>query len=472
MKIDIGRISLDIGNFRHKKANNEREAMQFILADEKTHKVSELAQDIVEMKGMDPSSLLIVTPDPDNEGHYIALEGNRRVTALKALATPNLAVGTPGHAIFKKLSPDFLKLGLTQLECVVLDRKAAFDWIKRKHYNAMGGRGVVGWSAIATARSDASEGKFTRWMSALNYLESHGTDTGKLLENIANKTTSAERVLLSPNMQTVLGLTFDRSGNITPNNGDHQAACTLLVAMLEKMGQKDFTEPKVTSADLQKTFIENFSSLSVLKNAPPLTSVPGGTSSKTTPTGAGVSTGTAPKPATGVTAVPVKPSAIPAPITRSKPAKDRKYLAEKGLRISNFTLNKLYDELKKLNVSTNPHVSAAMVRVFLEKATMVFLVDLGISCPNPNGWTAFEVKLRDKVKAALVNLDAAGTNQKLNYTREIANGVKDKLHTLDHLNRSIHDHRALPSPMEIVQIWDRYHPYFEAMFQELESNGK
>src|SRR5271165_3803753 len=61
MKIDIAAISLDVQNFRHGKASTERKALRFLLSDERTHKVAELAQDIVTQKGLDPSSLLIVT---------------------------------------------------------------------------------------------------------------------------------------------------------------------------------------------------------------------------------------------------------------------------------------------------------------------------------------------------------------------------------------------------------------------------
>ncbi|WP_421594347.1 hypothetical protein [Shinella sp. M27] len=158
MLIDIAKISLDVKNFRHGDLASEREALQIMISDEKSHKVSELADDIVRMGRLDPSSALIVTEDAAHPGQYIALEGNRRMTALKAMINPDLAAGFSTHPTFRKLNPRFMALGLTQVECVVLDRAEASDWIKRKHYNAMGGRGVIEWNAVATARSDASDG--------------------------------------------------------------------------------------------------------------------------------------------------------------------------------------------------------------------------------------------------------------------------------------------------------------------------
>ncbi len=119
MKIDIAAISLDVKNFRHDQATTEREAIRFLLSDEKTHKVTELAQDIVEQRGMDPSSLLIVTEDPSHVGQYISLEGNRRVAALKTLMTPHLAVGTPGYAKFQALHQSFCDLKIaSRMRCL------------------------------------------------------------------------------------------------------------------------------------------------------------------------------------------------------------------------------------------------------------------------------------------------------------------------------------------------------------------
>ncbi|MGO8054922.1 hypothetical protein [Rhizobium leguminosarum] len=483
MQIDISSISLDVQNFRHKKVVTEREAMQIILSDEKTHKLSELAQDIIDMNGLDPSSLLIVTEDTNNPGAYIALEGNRRITALKTLVSPAIAAGTPGYATFKKLSPAFLGMGIDKVECVVLGRKDAFEWIKRKHYNAMGGKGVVAWNAVATARSDASEGRFARWMTGLNYLDQNGEVSDHLMDGITGKTTTVERVLGSPHIATTLGLLFDRAGNLAPENGDVKAACALLVAMYLEMGKKDFTETKVTSADLQRSFIESFENLNVRKKPQSGSGAQSGTHTQAGATGS--STGGGPagsgsnstggsgtSSATGGTA---QPQAISAQnISRSKPVKQRKWLAPSGLRISNHGLNKLYGELRKLNVDSSPHIAAVMIRIFLEKASMVFLDDMQVPCPNtnPQGWHEAQVKLRTKVASVLGIIDPQKSNKRLDDARDIGNATQGKTHTLDHLNRAIHNHLAIPSSLEIITGWDRLHPYFEALFEHLEKNGK
>jgi hypothetical protein len=472
MKIDVAAISLDVQNFRHVEVTTERDAIRYLLTDERTHKVSELAQDIVTQGGLDPSSLLIVTEDESRSGQYIALEGNRRITAIKTLMTPDLATGAPGHPLFKALHQSFLTLNLTAVECVVLDRERAATWIKRKHYKGMGGAGVVPWNAVATARSDASEGRFTRWMTALAYLEENGIDAEDIRDSIALKTTTVERVLTSTHISTTLGLSFGRDGKLTPENGDTAAAVALVQALLEEMSDRGFVETRVSNAAQQLAFIQKFAGLSVKKSAaepdagspkdanPGNRDTPGnanGTDGAASTGGRGKSDGVSRSGGTGG--------------GRAKPVTLRKKLAKNGLRISNQPLNKFYSELRALDVEKNPHLASAIIRVFVEKSSTLLLEELKIPPLNQStgaSWQDYGVKLKDKVGSVLTAIDPSGSNRQLNAARDIANGSRDKLHTADHLNEAIHSHHALPSHTEIITIWDRLHPYLSALFEAIE----
>jgi hypothetical protein len=473
MLIDIASISPDVQNFRHKQVSTEREAMSFLLENEKVHKVTELASDIVDQGGLDPSSLLIVTNDPNQVGQYIALEGNRRITALKTLMTPSLANGTPGYSQFKALHNRFLKLGVTAVECVVLDRPQAAIWIKRKHYKGMGGAGVVAWNAVATARSDASEGKFSRWMAALAYLEEHGIDAEQLRDSIAAKTTTVERVLASSHMTSILGLGFGKDGKVTPENGDEAAAAKLIQSLLESMSERSFVETKVSSAAQQLNFITDFSVGNVKKitaaSSSPTTTITGATNSGGGDPSLGFSRGpTREKQGAGA-------SSSTSPAIRSKSVRTRKMLAATGLRITNQPLNKFYSELRALNVEKNPHIAAALIRIFVEKSTGVFLETMNVPTLNTQSgasWHDYGVKLKDKVGAVLKIIDPSGKSARLSHARDVANGNRDKTHTADHLNQAIHSHHALPAHTEIITIWDRFHPYLSDLFEMLENPPK
>lgn len=472
MKIDVAAISLDVRNFRHVEVTTERDAIRYLLTDERTHKVSELAQDIVTQGGLDPSSLLIVTEDEHHSGQYIALEGNRRITAIKTLMTPDLAAGAPGHPRFKALHHSFLALNLTAVDCVVLDRERAATWIKRKHYKGMGGAGVLAWNAVATARSDASEGRFTRWMTALAYLEENGTDAEDIRDSIASKTTTVERVLTSPHISTILGLTFGKDGKLTPENGDIAAAVALIQTLMEEMSDRAFVETRVSNAAQQQAFIQRFAGLSVKKpTVEPTPGTPGNPNPGTPDSEGDTSSAGSAGGASGQGKPDGAPSRGGSGAGRSKPVKLRKKLAKNGLRISNQPLNKFYSELKALDVEKNPHLASAIIRVFVEKSSAFFLEELKMPPLNQSAgasWHDYGIKLKDKVGSVLKNIDPSGSNHQLNAAKDIANGSRAKLHTADHLNEAIHSHHALPSHTEIITIWDRLHPYLSALFEAIE----
>lgn len=417
--------------------------------------------------------MLIVTKDQNQPGQYIALEGNRRITALKTLVTPDLAAGMAGYSQFKLLHQSFLNLNLKSVECVVLDRTQAAIWIKRKHYKGMGGAGVVSWNAVATARSDASEGRFTRWMTALAYLEEHGLDAEDIRDSIASKTTTVERVLTSTFISTTLGLSFGKDGTLTPENGDTAAAVKLIQALMDAMSERTFVETQVSVANQQQAFIEKFAGMSVKKPlVPTTTSAPGSANAAPSGNASGGGSGQAHSSGAGGSGrASAASSGVSSGTTRSKPVTLRKKLAKAGLRISNQPLNKFYSELRALNVEKNPHVAAAIIRVFVEKSSAVFLETMKI--PPLSGkpgatWHDYGIKFKDKVDAVLKKIDPSGTNLQLIYARDVANGNRDKIHTADHLNQAIHSHHALPSHSEIITIWDRFHPYLWELFEAIE----
>ncbi|ASV85725.1 hypothetical protein CES85_1094 [Ochrobactrum quorumnocens] len=477
MDIDISAISLDVENFRHKKVKTEREAITVLLSDEKNHKVAALAEDIVDLKGLDPSVRLIVTEDTNNPNQYIVLEGNRRLTALKTLINPSLAINLATHATFRDLSPSFLALNIQKVDCVILDRQEAYKWIKRKHYNAMGGKGTIEWGAIATARADATEGRPPRWMIALSEIAKEGHDDNVLLEGIASKTTTVERVLATAQFGPVLGITFDQKSNsVKAENGNRVAAISLLKTMITDMADKRFIVSAVDDANAQTDFVNRYAHLSVKKQSPKASSLSTTNTITGSTSGGSGSGGTGGAP-TGGASVAGAASANSKSSTgtntpRANPVRDRKTLADKGLSIKNNALNKLYNELRKLKVESNPHIGSAMIRIFTEKATMVFLEDMSVTCRNPGGWLDQGIKLKEKVGAALHVLDPNKKDATLAYARDIANGTKSHAHSLDQLNKAIHDHKALPAPSELITVWDRLHPYFQALFACLKVNGK
>ena len=164
-----------------------------------------------------------------------------------------LSKGFKSYGAFKKLSTKFLTLNIAKVECVVLSEKDADVWIQRKHDKGIGGKGVVRWNAVGTARSDAAKGKFAAWLAVCNFLSKQGVDISTMMEGIENKTTSVERVLGSnTNLSEILGITIKNDGIISSEINDDTKLTQLLKTLMSEMAKLTFNEPLVTTVDLQK----------------------------------------------------------------------------------------------------------------------------------------------------------------------------------------------------------------------------
>lgn len=451
---DVTNIAPHKENYRHKPVAADKDAMRELLSDEKKHGVFELAEDMVDLGRMDPSSRLLICADSDNVGHYIALEGNRRITALKTLFTPEIAEGLPVYNKFKKLSKEFLKAPIVEVECAEVSPEEARIWIRRKHYKGQGGKGVKEWDPMQRARSDAEDGGvYAPWLAATDYLRSKGLETDYLLDGIDAKSTTVDRVFSSKHMEGLLGVTFSKSGAIAFENKDEDKGAELLLAMLEEMIKPEFKVTLVENADDIENYLQRFLDLSVKQVA----NDPGSSGGEDSGAGAPGDSPFAEGSKTKTSKAPKK--------------KERKGLAEKGLNISHTQLNNFYCELVKLPIKTYMYSASAMIRIFLEKATMVFLEEMDIKHPDGLDWDAPNSRLKDKLKAALNELDPKSKNKSLQPVRQLTykNPDKSALHNTNILNDYIHNHRALPDVSEIRTIWDRFHPYYEALFEAIEN---
>ncbi len=146
--LSISEIQLDEKNPRFHQVSNQKQAIQEMFDNQKD-KLLELAKDIVEF-GLDPSKRLIVFKQ---NGKYIDGDGNRRLTALKVLETPDLIINTKPHAKFIELSKEFKKKKFNTVECVIFNsRSETTHWLEINHGGEQAGRGQINWDAIQKQR--------------------------------------------------------------------------------------------------------------------------------------------------------------------------------------------------------------------------------------------------------------------------------------------------------------------------------
>lgn len=139
-------ISLDPENPRLPDGTStDAEAIARLL-DEGAGALQKLARDIVEQGSLNPSEPPIVMRDGKK---FIALEGNRRVAALKILVNPTLAGNYAAN--FSRIARRGT-VPKTVSVLVVSSREEADHWIDLRHAGYDEGRGVKTWSSEQKAR--------------------------------------------------------------------------------------------------------------------------------------------------------------------------------------------------------------------------------------------------------------------------------------------------------------------------------
>jgi hypothetical protein len=441
----LGELNLDKQNIRTRRLGpptNQRECFHALLKDQK-QKLVTLARDLLAV-GPSPVEPIWVTKDTDEPGQYIVLEGNRRVAALKMMKNPLLADGTPQAEAFSNLSKEFAELPEKKLIAEVFEsREEAKPWIERRHMPETSGVGVQKWHSLTVRmeRRDAGDPP-TPSLAALEFLDDGSPEFAAVSETILAKSTTVDRVLKSPALKEVLGVTIDKkSGDISFENGNEETGRALLKNVIGGMAEDDFTFSTVRDSDDRKAFLSRFSGQAVKKAA-------------------GTSKGDAGKSAT----TPAR--AKRAERTRSTLAPgggDHTIAYVKGTRLS-----KIYKECRKLGLMNNENAAALLVRVFIELSSEAFLIDKKIALPakysgKKTDWADIGITLDDKIRAVMSVVDVTSrTNKQLKQAR-IALSNKDAHGSIDTLHAYFHNLEVTPSIPALRDAWDTWENYLRLL---------
>jgi hypothetical protein len=437
-EIPLAKLNVDLLNFRLGEFDTSREAYQAMIDEPGTNLVS-LAQSIIK-EGLSPVDPLIVGEDPDNSGSYIVFEGNRRITTLKLLQTPGLAVGTKVERDFAKLAKEYALNPIKKVAAAIApDKDAALTWIERKH-SFDEGRGIAPWGAEAKARLEAYRGKYRPSKAILEHLEKQKKLSPSMREKVGTRTTNIDRVFQMPYLRTTLGIEINRDGSVEFSSGDTARGNTLLLKMLKSLSALKVDEIK--SKDQRRDFIDQFSADATLSDESDDTSTARPTGSKNL----------------------ARKSAKSNPDRKSLAPTDRDH----KLVVSDPRLRKLYKECRDLSTESFSHVAAVLMRVFLELSTEHYLIETKTPLPKRHqgkSWGTFGVSLKDKIESALARIDP-NTTAKFKNARK---GLSDPgyLHSIDELHQFVHALEAEIEGREVRIIWNRWHPFLEALFSDL-----
>jgi hypothetical protein len=444
--ISLQNLLIDLQNPRYDPRINQREAT-ITIVNEQGSKLVALADDIVNEGGLNPSELPMVMPSGD-ENTFIVMEGNRRLTALKLLLSPSLvsSLNLP-DGIAKKLkalhekAKDVLP---TEVPCTVFEsREEARHWVDLRHTGENGGVGIVPWDGIQTQRFRGSSPSLQAVEYARNseYLDEA---TRNKLPKIA--ITNVERVLNTTEAREILGI--DIRNNELIFRAPEEVVIPRLATIVSDIANK---KKRVTHLDSREQRVEY--AKEVVEN--PIEKANKAKSEAQKKSGTSTSDGTV---KTGLS-----PKVLPA---------HRKTLIPKRLKLTIpvTRLNKIYDELQRLDVSAFVNSCAVLLRVFVELSIDEYAQKHGISLQKSIPTSSGEIRevefsLREKLRTIADHFEAnkIRTKDELRGVRSIITN-KEHVLSVDSLNAYVHNKDFHPSDSDLKTTWDNLEAYMTGVW--------
>ncbi|NOT04744.1 MAG: hypothetical protein HOP27_09125 [Anaerolineales bacterium] len=430
-KIPVNQLLVDTQNPRLPEMQTNQDDAIRLMIKAQGSKVFALAQHLATY-GTNPASLLIVIPNPENQKKYYVLDGNRRLTALRLLERPGLSEGILNGSIFQKIKDLSLKYKnnpVNELECVVFnDREQADLWVQLIHRGENQGVGLVKWDGQVAARYDERKGLGERGAAASLQI----LDLIKEDKNLSQKThekiesgkfpiTSLTRLINTPYVRKKIGLNIknnmvdafeDKTIKSLAKIVDDLGTEYKTVSDIKRVGQRidyidNLFEPRPIEAEnlREETLVNSLSTVGVKKKAPKEEKL--------------------------------RTTLIP-----------REFLAD----VTQSRINKIFVELKKLDVNEFPNAASVMFRVFLELSLDHYLEET-------IKWSDAQIDnsgLAQKLIAVATDFEKKQkmNSQQLAPIRKAAGGQTLLVASIKTLHSYVHNKYFSPIPSELKTAWD------------------
>lgn len=438
--IDISLLNINIENPRFEMVGNQREAIKTMIEDQ-GDKLIKLADDIVN-EGLNPGDPIYVVQHEKNEEQFNVLEGNRRATVLKLLENPDLIPETNKSLLnkFRKLSELYTKNPIDKVNCILFNsEKDAEHWIELKHTGQNDGIGTVGWDAQQKARFDERvKGTSSYALQIIDFLlkeSSVDSDIKSQLKNV--KSSSLQRLVTDPDFRRVAGIEI-YNGKVQTKFEPSEVAKPLTKAVRDLL-RDDFTVKNIYYKDDRLNYLETFKKTDL----PDKTQELAGNWELIS------------------TTRPKKVDTTKAKIDKKK--KDISLISKRHTIIPKSTIipislpriNKIYHELKDLDLRDFENSCAITFRVFIELTLDSYVETFPLATVNENS------KLSHKLKEVAKDLETKKhlPKDKLKgaYT---ASTMKDSIFSINTFNAYVHNKDFHPEPESLKKNWDNLEIFF------------
>jgi len=446
---------LDTKNPRIDEVVDKDGALRQIIETQQA-KIVNLARDIA-MNGINPSDLPIVMLAKE-PGYFVVLEGNRRLAALKLLSDPKF-VDVLSNSKLKEhinnIRKEFPEFKLSGIECfVVSSREQAEHWIKLRHTGENKGIGIVPWDAEASARFSERMGSSTFNSASLQVIEiiRRSKEVGDVIKTQIEdvKLTNLSRLMNDPDVRTALGIRVkDKMVDVDLSQAKTRQ---MLEKIVDDLTASDFNVHAIYKKGDRLKYISGVESF-----------VAGASAS--TQSEDGEASGSASSKENAANKTDGDANKDSNSDRQNEAAKTERSVRPSHLRtcliptsttikIRHPRLNKIYHELKKLDVDDFTNCAAVMLRVFIELSIDEYGKSKTISAYSEKSSLANKlIAVADYFEKHSM-MDAKSLKA---IKTEAKNPVS--LFSIDTLNAYVHNPRFQPKAVDVKVIWDNFEEF-------------
>ncbi len=419
--IQLQKVYLDNNNPRHDPIDNELDLIANLVTKEK---IKSLARDIAK-NGASPLERLAVIPHPTTKSVYIAVEGNRRVCALKLLQDPDKAPADSHRKIFRELAASRIEK-ITTIDAVIFpDRKSARHWLALRHEGELDGVGTRQWRAPQVERFNRTGGEITNPNKQAALLLEYALARGLIDRNQHDdiSITTLTRFLSNPIFRDTIGLSTNNDLQVSvPQQEFDSVAARFLGDAYSGSGSG-------VHSRTSKTEREDYARKLRGQGAAPKSRL--GEAIRLNPN-AGSGSG-------GAYAGPKKRRNNKSPDERSTVIP-----SAFSVQIRDKLLKRLYDELRTLDAREYSFAAAYLVRAMIEQAAKLFCKKKGI---------ATNADLHIIIERCANRLASDGVEARQLKPLRVMASDKDSRMSPDTLGAYVHG-GMIPNSVELVRFWD------------------
>lgn len=447
MNLSIDKLLLDSENPRIGGAESQRDALQKIL-DDQEEKLFALAEHIVD-EGLSPIDRLLVLREKEGSDRFIALEGNRRVAALKILVNPHMLTSLQTKASLQKrfegLAKRFDRKEIESIACFeVAHRDDGVQWLHLRHTGENEGRGVVGWSGLAASRFRGGDPA----LQALEFVKNYGnlSDDQKQHIDHAFPITTLDRLLSTREVRDLIGVEVIERKLRSGLPADE--VMKPLRRMVLDLAGKKINVSQLKNKTEQIAYIQSFNA-----------------ADKPDPSKKG-----AVRAIEDIHGKDFVESNQPHQIKRrvSDPTERKTIVPSRvKLDIQDNKVAAIFKELKTLKIEDFPNAVAVLLRVFLELSVDCYMETHKIPSrfKDQKSDKLIPKALTQKVKEVVDYLvDKEGCERKdfLGVIRALS--VEHSPLNIDLLHSYVHNRFVTPKPRELTGAWDDAQRFFERVW--------